>query len=152
MILRRTLLKGLAGSVAVALRAAPAAADDVLKMSVSIPLTGAGLNAVGPQLAGARSSFTLRNVVGRRIELTVRDDGGVADNARRIMQDMIVNRKVGLIGIGIMPTSLAIAPLVTEAKIQLSCLGHRHQVALHGEWAFGRLALNRRRRSRRASC
>jgi len=62
------------------------------------------------------------------------------------MQDMIVNRKVGLIGIGITPTSLAIAPLVTEAKIQVSCLGHRHQVALHGAWAFGRLALNRRRR------
>ena len=115
MILRRTLLKGLAGSVAVALRAAPAAADDVLKMSVSIPLTGAGLNAVGLQLAGARSSFTLRNV-GRRIGLTVCDDGSVADNARPIMQDMIVNRKVGLIGIGITPTSLAIAPLVTEAK------------------------------------
>ena len=30
---------------------------------------------------------------------------------------MIVNQKVGLIGIGITPTSLAIAPLVTEAKI-----------------------------------
>ena len=110
--------------MAVALRAAPAAADDVLKMSVSIPLTGAGLNAVGLQLAGARSSFTLRNV-GRRIGLTVCDDGSVADNARPIMQDMIVNRKVG----GIAPTSLAIAPLVTEAKIQLNCLGHRHQVA-----------------------
>jgi branched-chain amino acid transport system substrate-binding protein len=47
----------------------------------------------------------------------VRDDGGVADNARRIVQDMIVNQNVGLIGIGITPTSLAIAPLVTEAKI-----------------------------------
>ena len=56
-------------------------------------------------------------VAGRRIELIVRDDGGVADNARRIVQDMIVNHNVGLIGIGITPTSLAIAPLVTEAKI-----------------------------------
>ena len=47
----------------------------------------------------------------------MRDDGGIADNARRIVQEMIVNEKVGLIGIGITPTSLAIAPLVTEAKI-----------------------------------
>ena len=52
-MLRRTLLKGLAASAAVGLRAAPAAADDVQKMGVSIPLTGAGFNAVGRQLVGA---------------------------------------------------------------------------------------------------
>jgi branched-chain amino acid transport system substrate-binding protein len=89
-------------------------------MGVSLPLTGAGFNAVGRQLAGALKLYVAQhgtNVAGRRIELTVRDDGGVSDNARRIVQDMIVNQKVGLIGIGITPTSLAIAPLVTEAKI-----------------------------------
>ena len=119
-MLRRTLLKGLAASAAIGLRAAPAAADDVLKMGVSIPLTGAGFNAVGRQLAGALKLYVQQhgtNVAGRKIELIVRDDGGVADNARRIVQEMIVNQKVGLIGIGITPTSLAIAPLVTEAKI-----------------------------------
>jgi branched-chain amino acid transport system substrate-binding protein len=47
----------------------------------------------------------------------LRDDAGVADTARRIVQEMIVNEKVDLIGIGITPTSLAIAPLVTEAGI-----------------------------------
>jgi hypothetical protein len=45
-MLRRTLLKGLAASAALGLRPA-GAADDVLKMGVSIPLTGAGFNAVG---------------------------------------------------------------------------------------------------------
>ena len=54
---------------------------------------------------------------GRKIEIIVRDDGGVADNARRIVQEMIVNGKVGIIGIGITPTALAIAPLATEARI-----------------------------------
>ena len=119
-MLRRTLLKGLAASAAIGLRAAPAAADDVLKMGVSIPLTGTGFNAVGRQLAGALKLYVQQhgtNVAGRKIELLVRDDGGVADNARRIVQEMIVNQKVGLIAIGITPTSLAIAPLVTEAKI-----------------------------------
>ena len=118
-MLRRTLLKGLAASAAVGERAAPAAADDVLKMGVSIPLTGAGFNAVGRQLAGALKLYVAQHgtdVAGRRIELIVRDDGGVADT-RRIVQDMIANQNVGLIGIGITPTSLAIAPLVTEAKI-----------------------------------
>jgi branched-chain amino acid transport system substrate-binding protein len=119
-MLRRTLLKGLAGSIAAGLRAAPAAEGDVLKMGVSIPLTGAGFNAVGRQLAGALKLYVAQHgvgIAGRRIELIVRDDGGVADNARRIVQDMIVNQKVALIGIGITPTALAIAPLVTEAKI-----------------------------------
>jgi branched-chain amino acid transport system substrate-binding protein len=120
MMLRRTLLKGLAASAAVGWRATSAVADDVLKMGVSIPLTGAGFNAVGRQLAGALKLYVQQHgteVAGRKLELIVRDDGGVADNARRIVQDMIVNDKVGLIGIGITPTSLAVASLSTEAKI-----------------------------------
>ena len=87
---------------------------------ISLPLTGAGFNAVGRQLASALKLYVAQHgdvVAGRKLEITVRDDGGVADNARRIIQEMIVNEKVGLIGIGITPTSLAIAPLVTEAKI-----------------------------------
>ena len=56
-------------------------------------------------------------VARRKIEIILRDDAGVADNARRIIQEMIVNERVGLVGIGITPTSLAIAPLVTEARI-----------------------------------
>jgi branched-chain amino acid transport system substrate-binding protein len=120
MIRRRSVLKGMAASAAVALGARRAGADDVLKMGISLPLTGAGFNAVGRQLASALKLYVAQHgdvVAGRKLELTVRDDGGVADNARRIIQEMIVNEKVGLIGIGITPTSLAIAPLATEAKI-----------------------------------
>ena len=120
MILRRTMLKGVAASAAIGLCAGRARAEDTLKMGVSLPLTGAGFNAVGRQLASALKLYVAQHgdvVAGRKLELTVRDDGGVADNARRIIQEMIVNEKVGLIGIGITPTSLAIAPLVTEAKI-----------------------------------
>jgi len=119
-MLRRTVLKGLAATAAVGVRATVAAADNVLKMGISIPLTGAGFNAVGRQLSGALKLYIQQHgteVAGRKLELIIRDDGGVADNARRIVQDMIVNDKVGLIGIGITPTSLAIAQLVTEAKI-----------------------------------
>jgi len=35
---------------------------------------------------------------------------------RRLIQEMIVNDKVDICGIGITPTALAIAPVVTEAK------------------------------------
>jgi branched-chain amino acid transport system substrate-binding protein len=55
-------------------------------------------------------------VAGRKIVLIVRDDGGVADTARRLVQEMIVNDKVDVVGIGITPTALAVAPLATEAK------------------------------------
>ena len=114
------MLKGVAAIAAAGVFTRHAGAQEVLKMGISIPMTGAGFNAVGRQLAAAIKLYVQRHsevVAGRKIDIIVRDDGGVADNARRIVQEMIVNEKVGLIGIGITPTSLAIAPLVTEAKI-----------------------------------
>jgi branched-chain amino acid transport system substrate-binding protein len=114
------MLKGVAATAAAGVLARHASAQEVLKMGVSIPMTGAGFNAVGRQLAAATKLYVQQHgdvVAGRKIDIILRDDGGVADNARRIVQEMIVNEKVGLIGIGITPTSLAIAPLVTEAKI-----------------------------------
>ena len=118
-MLRRTVLKGLAATAA-GLGAGRVASQEVLKMGISIPLTGAGFNAVGRQLTSALKLYVREHgdvVAGRRLEIIVRDDGGVADNARLIVQEMIVNEKVALLGIGITPTALAIAPLVTEAKI-----------------------------------
>ena len=119
-MLRRTMLKGVAAMAGAGVLARHASAQEVLKMGVSIPMTGAGFNAVGRELAAAIKLYVQQHgdiIAGRKIEIIVRDDGGVADNARRIVQEMIVNEKVGIVGIGITPTSLAIAPLVTEAKI-----------------------------------
>ena len=119
-MLRRTILKGAAAGAAVALLGGRAGAEEVLKMGISIPLTGAGFNAVGRQLAAAIKLYVQQHgnmVAGRKLELTIRDDGGVADNGRRIIQEMIVNEKVNLIGVGTTPVSLAVAPLITEAKI-----------------------------------
>ncbi len=119
-MLRRTVLKGIAATAAGGFIARPAvAADTVLKIGMSMPMTGAGFAAVGRQLKAAIQLYMQQHgdtVAGRKIELTMRDDGGVADNARRIIQEMIVNDKVDIVGIGITPTALAIAPLVTEAK------------------------------------
>ena len=98
-MLRRTILKGAAATAATALVGRRAGADEVLKMGISIPLTGAGFNAVGRQLQAAIKLYMQQHgsvVAGRKLELIIRDDGGVADNARRIVQDMIVNEKVGL--------------------------------------------------------
>src|SRR5579864_8541150 len=119
-MLRRTVLKGIAVTAAGGLIARPAvAADTVLKMGISMPMTGAGFAAVGRQIKAAIALYMQQHgdtVAGRKIELTVRDDAGAADNARRLVQEMIVNDKVDIVGIGITPTSLAVAPMVTQAK------------------------------------
>jgi branched-chain amino acid transport system substrate-binding protein len=116
---RRTLLKGVAATATTGFLVRRAAADTPLKMGISIPLTGAGFAAVGRQATTAIKLYMQQHgdtVAGRKIQLTIRDDGGVADMAHRIIQDMIVNDKVDIVGIGITPTSLAVAPLVTQAK------------------------------------
>jgi branched-chain amino acid transport system substrate-binding protein len=118
-MLRRTVLKGIAATAASGVVARRAAADTPLKIGMSLPMTGAGFNAVGRQLKAAIALFMQQNgdtVAGRKIELTVRDDGGVADTARRIVQEMIVNDKVDVLGLGITPVALACAPIVTESK------------------------------------
>jgi len=118
-MLRRTVLKGVAATAAVGFLARPALAQATLKIGMSIPMTGAGFNAVGRQLNAAVKLYMQQHgdtVAGRKIEVTMRDDAGVADNARRIVQDMIINDKVDILGIGITPTALALAPVVTEVK------------------------------------
>jgi branched-chain amino acid transport system substrate-binding protein len=118
-MLRRTVLKGIAATTTSGLLAHTAAAETPLKIGISMPLTGAGFNAVGRQLQAALKFYMQQHgdtVAGRQIQITIRDDGGVADNARRLIQEMIVDQKVDILGIGITPTSLAIAPLVTESK------------------------------------
>ena len=125
-MLRRAVLKGLAASGVLHSYSRFAKAQDLLEIEVCIPMTGAGFNAVGRQLASAIKLYVEQHgdvVAERKIEIAIRDDGGVADNARRIVQEMIVNDKVALIGIGITPTSLAVAPLITEARIATVVLG-----------------------------
>jgi len=116
---RRKLLKGAAAMAAVGPFVRRAAAETPLKMGISMPMTGAGFAAVGRQLTASINLYMQQHgdtVAGRKIELIVHDDGGVADTARRLVQEMIVNDKVDIVGIGITPTALAVAPLVTQAK------------------------------------
>lgn len=118
-MLRRTMLKGVAATTLAGLSARRAAAESALTIGMSMPLTGVAFNAVGRQLTAAIKLYMQQHgdtVAGRKIALIIRDDGGVADQARRIIQEMIVNDKVDICAIGITPTALAIAPLVTAAK------------------------------------
>lgn len=108
-----------AASIAAVFAATTAHAQDTIKIGLVQSMSGT-LAAVGKQvLAGARLYMQIHGdtVAGRKIQLIVKDDTTTPDVARRLAQDLIVNDKVDILGVGITPASLAIAPLVTEAKV-----------------------------------
>jgi branched-chain amino acid transport system substrate-binding protein len=110
----------LATTILIGLATNSATAQDVVKIGMSFAMTGAGFNAAGRQAAAGARLYVQQHgnmVAGKKIELILRDDGGVADNARRLVQEMIVNDKVNIIAGGITPTALAYGQLVTQAKI-----------------------------------
>ena len=117
---RRHVTIGLAAAGLLAFAPADAGAQEVVKIGMSFSMTGAGFNAAGRQAnAGARLYVQQHGnmVAGKKIEMILRDDAGVADNARRLVQEMIVNDKVQIIAGGITPTALAYGQLVTQAKM-----------------------------------
>lgn len=97
------------------LHAAPAP----FKIGMIVPMTGP-FASTGRQLYSASKAFIEMNgdtVAGRKIEIILKDDGGVAANAKKIAQELIVNEKVDVIaGFGLTPIALAVAPLANESK------------------------------------
>jgi branched-chain amino acid transport system substrate-binding protein len=92
---------------------------DVVKIGLIQTMTGP-LNTVGRAVVdGARLYMQQHGdtVTGRKIQLIVKDDATSPEIAKRLAQEMIVNDKVAILSIGITPSALTIAPLVTEAKI-----------------------------------
>jgi branched-chain amino acid transport system substrate-binding protein len=119
-MLRRSIMVAATAAALAPLAVGHALCQEPVKIGISIPMTGAGFNAVGRQIgAGVRLYMQQHGdtVAGRKIEVIMRDDGGVADTARRLVQEMIVNDKVSIVGAGITPTALAIGQIVTQAKI-----------------------------------
>lgn len=100
--------------------AAPASAQGVVKIGVLEAMTGQQ-QSTGVQTLAAMRLYMQQHgdtVAGKKIELIVKDDGAVADNSKRLAQELIVRDKVNvLIGFAVTPTALAVAPLATEAKI-----------------------------------
>lgn len=92
---------------------------DVVKVGLILSLTGP-FASTGKQLeAGARLFLAQHGdtVAGKKIELVVRDDGGAADQAKRIAQEMVVNDKVSVLGgFSLTPIALAVAPVATQSK------------------------------------
>ena len=112
---RRYLIVAVAAG---ALISTGALAQDV-KVGVVLPLTG-GLAPVGKQVQAGIKLYLDKNgasVGGKKIDLIVKDDGGVPDNSKRLAQELIVNDKVAIIGSSLTPSAMAIGPLSTQGKV-----------------------------------
>ena len=103
----------------IALAAASAMAEETVKVGLILPMTGA-FTTTGKQVEAGARFYMQQNgatVDGRKIEIILRDDAGIADNSRRIAQELLARDKVNIIaGFGLTPIALAIAPLATETK------------------------------------
>ena len=117
--MRRHFLKALAATALATFMAATAQAQESIKIGLILPMTGP-FTSTGKQIAAAANLYIQQNgamVAGRKIELILKDDTGVADVTRRLAQELIVNDKVTAIaGFGLTPLALATAPLATQAK------------------------------------
>jgi branched-chain amino acid transport system substrate-binding protein len=99
----------------------PAAfAQETVKIGLILPMTGP-FASTGRQVHGAVKLYMQQHgttVAGKKLELILKDDGGVADNTRRIAQELVVNDKVAfLAGFGLTPLALVTAPIATQAKV-----------------------------------
>jgi branched-chain amino acid transport system substrate-binding protein len=106
-------------SLAALSAAAQNAAPETLKIGLVLPMTGVQ-GAVGREVSDAAKLYMAQHgdtVAGKKIELIVRDDQSVPDNAKRLTQELIVNDKVSFLGAGLTPSAMSMAPLATEAKI-----------------------------------
>jgi len=106
-------------TVALVLSAGAAAAQEPLKIGLIQSMTGP-FNTVGKAVVNGARLYVQQHgdtVAGRKIQIILKDDATSPEVAKRLAQELIVNDKVAIIGAGITPSALTIAPLVTEAKI-----------------------------------
>src|SRR5258707_6785892 len=105
---------------ALALFSSAAAAQDTVKIGLILPMTGQQAS-TGKQIDAAVRLYQARNgttVAGKKVEVILKDDTGVADVAKRLAQELVVNDKVAfLAGFGLTPSAMATAPIATQAKV-----------------------------------
>ena len=118
-MLRRTATRAVVAAALCAMSGV-ATAQDTVKIGLILPMIGP-FASTGRQINAAVNLYVTQNgatVAGRRIEVILKDDAGVADVTKRLAQELVVNDKVAILaGFGLTPTILATAPIASEAKV-----------------------------------
>ncbi len=116
-MIRRTILAATLAALAL-----PASAQQTMKIGLILPMTGPS-QSTGKQIDAAVKLYIAQHgdtVAGRKIEIILRDDAGVADTTKRLAQELIVRDKVAaLAGFGLTPLAMATAPLAAQAKVPM---------------------------------
>jgi len=97
MVSRLQLFRSLAAAGVLAVL--PASAQETVKIGFSVPLTGP-FSENGKQMVAAIKIFTEQRgsvVACKKIEIIIRDDGGVPDQAKRLAQEFVVQQKVAVL-------------------------------------------------------
>src|SRR5215469_9626759 len=100
--------------------AAAASAQNVVRLGLVAEFSGPFAQ-YGQQILGGMKAYMKLHgdtVAGKRIEIVQKDTGGPApDVAKRLAQELITRDNVDLlVGFGLTPNALAVAPVATEAK------------------------------------
>jgi len=120
---RRRVLQALAMAATLGALPGTALAADPLKIGLILPMTGP-FASTGKQIEAAARLYIAKSgdtVAGRKVELIVKDDTGLApETTKRIAQELVVQDKVTVLaGFGLTPLALAAAPVATEAKVPM---------------------------------
>ena len=98
--------------------AGSAGAQDNVKVGMVMPLTGPLATAGQQVVAGARLYVKQHGdtVAGKRVELIVRDGASSGETGKRLIQELIINDKVDIIGGGLTADLFPSAALISEAQ------------------------------------
>jgi branched-chain amino acid transport system substrate-binding protein len=116
-------LRAIAALLTYALLSSPALAQATVKVGVIAEFSGP-FAAYGQQIEAGMKAYMKQHgdtVAGKKVELIIRDTGGPApDVAKRFAQELITRDKVQfLAGFGLTPNAMAVAPVVSEAKVPM---------------------------------
>jgi branched-chain amino acid transport system substrate-binding protein len=118
MLSRHFIARTIAILAVTAAATASSNAQNPVKVGMVMPMTGTLASAGQQVVAGARLYIKQQGdtVAGRRIELIVKDDASSGETGKRLIQELIVNEKVDVIGGGLTADLLPSASLLTEAQ------------------------------------
>ncbi len=116
---------GLVSAIGAPLSMNAYAQGEPFKVGLILPMTGP-FASTGRQTQAAINLYLsqIGNAVsGRKIEVILKDDAGVADTARRVASEMLTSDKVNVLaGFGLTPCAMAVAPLATQSKTPAVCM------------------------------
>ena len=112
-------LEQLAAATILALTATAAAAQESIRIGLILPLSGPYAD-YGNQIGNGAKLYMARNgdtIAGRKVELIIRDDTGIAPElTKRLAQELVTNNRVDVLaGFGLSPGALATAAVATQS-------------------------------------